>query len=81
MAVDSRIGRRWSKQEDERLRELIEDEKTIELDWDKIACALGGRTAAMCENRWCQVLLPGLRKGPWTDEEDRLILDTIKQVG
>lgn len=81
MAIDSRIGRRWSKQEDDRLRILVESEGECEYNWDAISTSLGNRTAAMCENRWCQVLLPGLRKGPWTEEEDKLIIHAINQVG
>lgn len=38
----------------------------------------GRRTDVQCLHRWQKVLRPGLVKGPWTAEEDGIIVDCIK---
>jgi hypothetical protein len=40
---------------------------------------LPGRTAKQCRERWFNHLNPSIRKGPWTDEEDRIIFDIYQQ--
>ena len=40
---------------------------------------LGGqRSDVQCLHRWQKVLQPGLVKGPWTKEEDQIIIDCIE---
>jgi len=38
----------------------------------------GRRTDVQCLHRWQKVLRPGLVKGPWTSEEDRIIVSCIR---
>ena len=33
------------------------------------------------ENRWTKVLQAGLVKGPWTEEEDSVVLDCVLNKG
>jgi hypothetical protein len=71
------VGRRWTKEEDQRLRDAI---KAIgPANWKTIAMEyLGGaRSDVQCLHRWQKVLQPGLVKGPWTDEEDAVIVECI----
>ena len=35
------------------------------------------RTPLHCMNRWYKVLKPGMRKGPWTKDEDNLLLSIV----
>ncbi len=70
-------GRRWTAEEDQRLRDAVEaigaaNWRTIAREW------LGGaRSDVQCLHRWNKILRPGLVKGPWTDEEDAVILGCI----
>ena len=50
-------------------------------NWKKIAEVLPGRTDVQCLHRWQKVLNPSLIKGPWTEEEDRLVVQLVHQHG
>ncbi|KAJ0397727.1 hypothetical protein P43SY_007195 [Pythium insidiosum] len=71
---------KWTKEEDARLREAVQ--RFGGKNWKRIAETLGqGRTDVQCLHRWNKVLKPGLVKGPWTPEEDRVLLSLIKRYG
>ena len=42
-------------------------------NWKRIAERLDCRTDVQCLHRWQKVLNPEMIKGPWTEEEDRLL--------
>ncbi|KAI4377991.1 hypothetical protein MLD38_015537 [Melastoma candidum] len=46
-----------------------------------VATKLPGRTDVQCLHRWQKVLDPNLVKGPWTKEEDDLIVHLVEQHG
>ncbi|CCI41534.1 unnamed protein product [Albugo candida] len=47
-------------------------------NWRHIAKELGNqRTDVQCLHRWNKVLKPGLVKGPWTPEEDEILLRLV----
>ena len=48
---------------------------------EKIANRLVGRTDVQCLHRWQKVLRPGLVKGPWTPEEDGIVINLVKLHG
>lgn len=50
-------------------------------NWKKIAQYLTGRTDVQCLHRWQKVLNPSLVKGPWTEEEDRLVIQLVSAHG
>ena len=50
-------------------------------NWKKIAESLPGRTDVQCLHRWQKVLNPSLVKGPWTEEEDNLVLKLVDANG
>ena len=50
-------------------------------NWKKVAEALPGRTDVQCLHRWQKVLNPELVKGPWTEEEDNLVLRLVAENG
>lgn len=71
---------KWQRDEDERLRDAVE--RFGGKSWKLIAESLGnGRTDVQCLHRWNKVLKPGLIKGPWTPEEDSVLLGLIERYG
>jgi hypothetical protein len=49
--------------------------------WNTIAKRLKRRTARQCRDRWMQYLAPEINSGPWTPEEDQLLVDKINEIG
>ncbi|KAK9273325.1 hypothetical protein L1049_018134 [Liquidambar formosana] len=50
-------------------------------NWKKIAEYVPDRTDVQCLHRWQKVLNPDLVKGPWTKEEDDLIVELVGKQG
>ncbi|XP_049387074.1 transcription factor MYB3R-2-like [Solanum stenotomum] len=69
----------WTEEEDNLLTEVVERFKGR--NWKKIAECLNGRTDVQCLHRWQKVLNPELVKGPWTKEEDDLIIELVEKHG
>lgn len=70
---------KWSEEEDNLLRKAVEE--CGGKNWKKIASCLKGRSDVQCLHRWQKVLRPGLVKGPWTPEEDAIVIDLVKVHG
>ncbi|CAM9426674.1 unnamed protein product, partial [Ectocarpus fasciculatus] len=71
---------KWAEEEDEQLRNIVLEHGPK--NWKGIAELLGDtRTDVQCLHRWNKVLKPGLHKGPWTDEEDMILIEMVKQHG
>ncbi|SPO06318.1 uncharacterized protein DNG_09007 [Cephalotrichum gorgonifer] len=49
--------------------------------WGEIAQDIPGRTPKACRKRWLHSLDPSLRKGKWTEEEDRILLEAYARLG
>ena len=66
---------RWTAAEDDALRKGVEEFGPQ--SWGQIAMKYlnGRRTDRQCYHRWSKGLRPGLVKGPWTAEEDEIILE------
>ena len=69
----------WTTEEDEILQEAVSENGGK--NWKKISESLPGRTDVQCLHRWQKVLNPNLIKGPWTDEEDRMVLHLVEKNG
>jgi len=69
--------RKWSKQEDERLRDAVEIYG--DKNWKVISTHLKTRTHTQCLQRWSRVLRPGLIKGAWSPEEDLLLKNCVME--
>ena len=50
-------------------------------NWKCIAEKLKDRTEVQCLHRWQKVLKPTLVKGPWTEEEDRKVVELVGKIG
>lgn len=70
-------GGRWTKKEDELLRQAVQ--KVGAKNWKKISVEFmhSKRSDVQCLHRWQKVLRPGLVKGPWTTEEDETIIRCV----
>lgn len=72
----------WSPKEDSKLTKAV-----VNLDgknWKSIAKMAfpdHSRSDIQCLHRWKKVLRPGLKKGPWTLEEDNAVLRAVLKVG
>lgn len=70
---------KWTAEEDAQLRRAVNANSGK--NWKKIAIYLPGRTDVQCLHRWQKVLKPGLVKGPWTTEEDQLVVQLVQEYG
>jgi len=71
------IHGRWSEEEDNLLRSGVAS--CGAKNWKRISKDFlnGRRSDVQCLHRWIKVLQPGLVKGPWTREEDQVIVGCI----
>lgn len=67
-----RIKGPWSPEEDVVLNRLVE--KFGARNWSLIARGIPGRSGKSCRLRWCNQLNPGVKRKPFTEEEDRAIV-------
>jgi len=71
--------RYWNEGEDSRLRELVD--RYGGKNWKRIAEHFDNRTDVQCLHRWQKVLNPEMVKGPWLDEEDHMLIESVKKYG
>lgn len=72
---------KWTSDEDNNLRDIVRRSRKSRT-WTHIAFELGsGRTAKQCQQRWEDHLNPSIKKGTWSEEEDRLIIAHHESFG
>uniref|UniRef100_A0A3Q1INW1 Small nuclear RNA activating complex, polypeptide 4 n=1 Tax=Anabas testudineus TaxID=64144 RepID=A0A3Q1INW1_ANATE len=72
----------WSPAEDALLRELVDKMRIGNfIPYTQMSYFMEGRDPAQLIYRWNQVLDPSLKKGPWTKQEDQLLLDAVSRHG
>jgi hypothetical protein len=69
----------WTAEEDRIVVEMVA--KYGAKNWSRIASALSGRIGKQCRERWHNHLNPGILRGKWTDEEDKIILLEHQRIG
>ncbi|CAD8124793.1 unnamed protein product [Paramecium sonneborni] len=69
----------WTEDEDQQLKDLVFQYGAK--NWKKIASFFQDRTDVQCLHRWQKVLNPDLVKGPWTQEEDELLVRLVVGYG
>ncbi|KAL4292824.1 hypothetical protein AHAS_Ahas18G0066700 [Arachis hypogaea] len=71
----------WTPREDAMLIELVE--KYRERNWSLLVQKNSElrRSGQSCRHRWLEHLKPGLKKGPLSEEEEKLIVDLHSQFG
>jgi len=71
--------RAWTEAEDLQLVETVT--KFGAQRWSLIASHMTGRVGKQCRERWFNHLCPAVKKGEWTEEEDRLIAEGVAELG
>jgi hypothetical protein len=69
----------WSQQEDDIIIRWVEEKGPK--DWSSLAATIPGRVGKQCRERWVNSLDPDLLRQPWTDAEDRILIDHQKLWG
>ncbi|XP_039849981.1 transcription factor MYB1-like isoform X2 [Panicum virgatum] len=70
--TEERVRGPWSPEEDAVLSDLVE--KLGARNWTLIARGIPGRSGKSCRLRWCNQLDPQVKRKPFTEEEDRIIM-------
>jgi len=68
----------WTHSEDQKLLHLF---NIYGAQWAKIAASMGERNGKQVRDRYMSVLIENINKGPWTEEEDRIILELYEKIG
>lgn len=76
--IQHQIKHKFSAEEDERLRELVEVKK---LNFKQISKLMPGRSTRQCRERWKYFLCPDINKEEWTPEEDEILLENYNKFG
>ncbi|XP_074314999.1 transcription factor MYB98-like [Silene latifolia] len=69
----------WTIEEDRRLVQLVERYGIRK--WSQIADMLTGRIGKQCRERWHNHLKPDIKKEVWSEEEDRILIKSHKEIG
>lgn len=70
---------KWTPLEDELLIRIVSNMKPV--DWDKVSNLMGNRNVRQCKDRWNYYLSPDVNNGEWTEEEDNLLREKVKEFG
>uniref|UniRef100_A0AAR2J3T3 snRNA-activating protein complex subunit 4 n=1 Tax=Pygocentrus nattereri TaxID=42514 RepID=A0AAR2J3T3_PYGNA len=74
--------REWTKEEDQVLCDLVQKMRIGNfLPYTQISYFMEGRDHAQLMYRWTCVLDPSIKKGPWSKEEDQLLLKAVEKYG
>ena len=68
----------FTDQENRIIRETV---KRIGEDWEAISRKLPGRTPKQCHDRYINYLREGLKSGPWSSQEDDILINMYKAIG
>lgn len=68
----------WTEEEDHKLIVLAGENPK---NWGHVAKGIEGRTAKQCRERYHNHLDPSIKKGDWTPQEDRIIMEKQKELG
>jgi hypothetical protein len=69
----------WRRAEDETIVRFVNQHGTK--SWAQLSTLLPGRIGKQCRERWFNALDPSINRGPWTAEEDRLLLELHNKFG
>lgn len=78
MEVEPKRGK-WTDEEDRQLQLAVEEFGTKY--WKQVQQRVPGRSTVQCMHRWSKILMPGLVKGPWSVEEDEILVRYVNENG
>ncbi|KAM7501820.1 hypothetical protein LguiB_000724 [Lonicera macranthoides] len=73
------IKGQWTDEEDRKLVKLVKQHGVRK--WAQIAEKMEGRAGKQCRERWNNHLRPDIKKDSWSEEEERMLVETHKKVG
>lgn len=77
---DKKPGKfKFTPEEDQQLINLVNQYGTE--DWLAIIEKMPWRNERQVRDRWFYYLSPDLNKGPWTEEEDQKLIDSVNEYG
>lgn len=71
--------RKFTPEEDSLIIELVGGERYP--NWNDIASHINGKNARQCRERYNHYLAPNVSNEPWTEEEDKVLLEKYQQFG
>ncbi|XP_062118431.1 transcription factor MYB98-like [Humulus lupulus] len=77
--IDNPVKGQWTVEEDRVLIGLIEEHGVRK--WSHIAQMLPGRIGKQCRERWHNHLRPDIKKDPWSEEEDKILIEAHAEIG
>ncbi|KAG2547512.1 hypothetical protein PVAP13_9KG105000, partial [Panicum virgatum] len=77
--VNNAIGRKWTYEDDKKLRELIECHGNRA--WSIIAREFSSKTGKQCRERWVNNRDPKIKRTAWTEAELLLLVECHKKLG
>ena len=82
MVTERSMPRRWTKTEDKKLQEAVEEvlRKQGTIAWKKVAAKVEGRDRTQCRQRWKYTLSYDIKKGLWSPSEDKHLLAIVKKA-
>ena len=70
---------KWTQEEDEMLSEQV---TTLgSKSWAKVATRIPGRVGKQCRERWLNHLSRGVRKGPFSEAEKKVLFEAHRKLG
>ena len=72
-------GRKFTPEEDEELRRLVEDEKLT--NWVTIASRMKRRNVHQCRERWRMIGHTKGKRSEWSKSEDEILLSKCNEIG
>ncbi|KHN06258.1 Transcription factor MYB98 [Glycine soja] len=73
------IKGQWTDEEDRKLLKLVKQHGVRK--WSLIAEKLDGRAGKQCRERWHNHLRPDIKKDSWSEEEERILVETHAKIG
>ena len=71
----------WTPVEDKIVEDFVNKHGIDNVKWSELARHLQGRQGKQCRERYCNHLDPSIKKGAWTEDEDRIIFKAEQQIG
>ena len=69
----------WTAEEDAMLRQWVEENGLKKGVFARAAEKMQNKTADQCRKRWHHCLDPAIKKEPWSEKEDKILIDAHKK--